>query len=153
MESRLPPTTRAGAGVRLAARFVDGLVLFIPTLVITAPISGGVQVGSPNSDTKQAIATAIAVVLAYGYFVLAESIRGTTVGKAAFGIDVRTAQGSPTVEQSAKRNSFMLLSIVPTVIGGLLSIAAAIAIAISISQDPRGQGYHDRFAGVVVDRD
>ena len=152
MES-LPRTSKAGPWIRLAARFVDGLVLLVPTLILTVPISGGFQIGSKNDDASQALATCLGALLAYGYFVISESARGTTVGKAAFGIEVRAADGKPSAAQSGKRNAFMLLAIVPGAIGGYLNLIVGIAIGVSISRDPLGRGLHDRWAGIVLDRE
>ena len=149
----LPPTSKAGAWPRLGARFVDGLVLLIPILVVTVPIAGGFQVGGSNTGLDQFVASSLGVVLSYGYFVVMETTRGATVGKAAFSIEVKAAGGKPTLAQSARRNAWMLLSIIPTTIGGLLNLGVAIALGVSINRDPAGRGFHDRFADLVLDRD
>jgi uncharacterized RDD family membrane protein YckC len=149
----LPPTNKAGPWPRFGARFVDGLVLLIPVLVVTVPIAGGFQIGTTNNGADQFVGSALGVLLSYGYFVIMEAARGSTVGKAAFSIEVRAAQGRPTAAQTARRNSWMLLSIVPGTLGGLLGLVVAVALGVSISRDPAGQGFHDRFAGVVLDRD
>jgi uncharacterized RDD family membrane protein YckC len=148
----LPPSSKAGPWPRFGARFVDGLVLVIPILVVTVPIAGGFQIGTTNNGAEQFVASALGVALSYGYFVIMEATRGSTVGKAAFSIEVRAASGRPTVEQTARRNSWMLLSIIPGTLGGLLGVVVAIALGVSISRDPAGRGFHDRFAGVVLDR-
>uniref|UniRef100_UPI001EF43E77 RDD family protein n=1 Tax=Frankia sp. CiP3 TaxID=2880971 RepID=UPI001EF43E77 len=54
--------------------------------------------------------------------------------------------GRPQIDSAAKRESFVLLGIIPF-FGSLLVLAAWIAIAITISSDPQDQGIHDRFAG------
>ncbi|MEY2467495.1 MAG: hypothetical protein QOF21_193 [Actinomycetota bacterium] len=142
---------KLGPWPRFGARLLDGLVLFIPILVITVPISGGFRVGTGNTG-KQFIATALGVLLAYAYFVLMESSRGSTIGKRALGIEVKAESGNPTTAQSARRNAWMLISIIPGSVGGLLAFAIAIAIAVSISSDPAGRGLHDRFAQVELTR-
>jgi hypothetical protein len=52
----------------------------------------------------------------------------------------------PTAQQSAIRNSWTLLNIIPFV-GGLLTIVAVIVIAVTINGSPTKQGKHDELAG------
>jgi uncharacterized RDD family membrane protein YckC len=150
MES-LPAARKADPWPRLGARLVDGLVLLVPVLLITVPISGGFRVGTGN-DGDQILATALGVLLSYAYFVVMESSGGATVGKRALRIEVRAADGKPTIAQSARRNVWMLISIIPGSLGGVLAFAIAIAIAVSIGNDPDRRGFHDRFAQVELTR-
>lgn len=95
------------------------------------------------------------MALSYLYFVVCEATRGATFGKSACHIDVATADGRrPSAAQAARRNAWMLLAIVPGTIGGFVTLAACIAVAVTISQDPAGRSLPDRFAGTIVrDRD
>ena len=52
----------------------------------------------------------------------------------------------PDFKQSAIRNSFTLLPIIPY-IGGLLAFIAYIVIAVTINGSPTKQGKHDELAG------
>ena len=52
----------------------------------------------------------------------------------------------PTVQQSAVRNAFTLLPIIPFV-GGLLGVIAILVIAVTINASPTKQGKHDELAG------
>ncbi|MEY2425161.1 MAG: hypothetical protein QOI61_733 [Actinomycetota bacterium] len=151
MES-LPSERKPGPWPRLGARIIDGFVLLIPVLLVTVPISGEFRIGTGN-DGKQVLATAIGVLLSYAYFVLMESSRGSTVGKSALGLHVTAGDSPPTIAQSARRNGWMLVSIIPGSFGGLLEFALAIAIAVSINSDPAGRGFHDRYAEVALTRD
>ena len=65
-----------------------------------------------------------------------------------FGLSVRGAGGAPkpTAVQSAIRNSWTLLPIIPLV-GGLLGFVAIIIIAVTINGSPTKQGKHDELAG------
>jgi uncharacterized RDD family membrane protein YckC len=148
----VPSGRKAGVLVRVGARLVDGLVLLVPVLVITVPIAGGIQIGTANQGVDQIAATGFAVVFSYLYFVGCETTRGATLGKQACGLEVRTAHGHPTVTQAAGRNAFMLVSVVPGSLGGVLTLIACIALAVSIAMDPGGRGFHDRWVGVTVDR-
>lgn len=144
-----PPLARVGPGRRLVARFIDGLVLILPVLLVTLAIAGDYQLGTEADDGSHVLAGVVGVLVTYAYFVVLESSRGATLGKSAMGFDLVTDRGGlPTPAQSAQRNSWMLLSLVPGTFGGLLYLVAAVAIAVTIASDPRGQGVHDRWAGV-----
>ncbi|MFC8384926.1 RDD family protein [Nocardia sp. NPDC057272] len=52
----------------------------------------------------------------------------------------------PDLVESAKRNAYMLLNLIPW-LGGLLWFIAAIGIAVTVSSSPSKQGWHDKFAG------
>lgn len=146
----VPPPTKAGPLRRLGARIIDGVVMLIPVLVVSA-VFGGVSVGG-EVDGSAFVAGVLGIGVTFAYFVLMESGRGGTVGKKALGMSVHDAAGGPiTTEQSAKRNAYMFLGIVP-VVGGLLSLAAAIGIAVTVSSDPQGRGFHDKFADALVRR-
>jgi len=144
--------TKAGAGVRCVARIIDGFVLIIPLLVISLVVSGDAVLDFSSGRRSEWTASLLGVLLAYAYFVWCESARGATVGKSVFNIVVVGPDGRPTVEQAARRNAWMLLTIIP-VLGGFLSFVAQVVIIVSIARDPRGQGVHDRYADVVVVRD
>jgi uncharacterized RDD family membrane protein YckC len=148
----LPTSEKISPWLRFGARFIDGLVLLIPVLILTLPIAGGFQIGSGNRGGKAFLAGLLGTLLSYAYFVVMESNQGSTVGKRALGIEVHSAEGKPTLEQAARRNAWMLLAVIPGGLGGLLEFGIAIAIGISIGSSPTGQGFHDRFAGVELER-
>jgi hypothetical protein len=52
----------------------------------------------------------------------------------------------PTAAQSAIRNLWTVLPIIPFV-GGLLGFVAIVVIAVTISSSPTKQGKHDELAG------
>jgi len=152
-----PPPSAPGPGAgqlvpvgpwpRLGARIIDGLVLFIPNLLLAAVLadgSTGVGVFAAGDSIAYLIATTL---LGYGYAVWLEASRGQTVGKMAVGIKAIGADGAvPSTEAAAKRNAWLLLSIVP-VLGGVISFIAAVAIGVTISNDPFKRGTHDNLAG------
>jgi hypothetical protein len=47
---------------------------------------------------------------------------------------------------SARRNAWMLLSMVP-LLGGLAQLVVVIVIGVTINSDPFKRGWHDNFAG------
>jgi uncharacterized RDD family membrane protein YckC len=87
-------------------------------------------------------------LLSFVYFVLFETTSGWTPGKRLLGLSVHGPGGAakPTAAQSAIRNAFTLLPIIPF-IGGFLGVIAIIVIAVTISSSPTKQGKHDELAG------
>ena len=87
-------------------------------------------------------------LLAFVYFVAFEVSQGWTLGKKLLGMQVYGPAGAakPTVRQSAIRNAFTLLAIIPF-LGELLVLVACIVIAATIQSSPGKQGKHDEFAG------
>jgi uncharacterized RDD family membrane protein YckC len=150
---------RAGAGRRLLARIIDGLVLLIPILVVTVPIGGGLVIGSGNDTLRSFVATSLGVAVAYAYFVVMEAEQGATVGKAALGIEVRafaelpSQRDDPSAAMAARRNLWMLLGIIPGGIGGLVLLAAAVVLGGSIWRSSSGRGVHDRWSGAILERE
>ena len=87
-------------------------------------------------------------LLMFLYFLAFESTQGWTPGKKLLGLSVHGPGGAPKpdVQQSAIRNVWTLLNIVPF-IGGLLALIAVIVIAVTINSSPTKQGKHDELAG------
>ena len=87
-------------------------------------------------------------LLMFVYFLLFETVAGWTPGKRLLGLSVRGPGGAakPTAAQSAIRNAFTLLPIIPF-IGGFLGVVAIIVIAVTIGSSPTKQGKHDELAG------
>jgi uncharacterized RDD family membrane protein YckC len=143
-----PQFQKVGPWMRLLARIIDGLVLLIPNLIISAAVGGGTTVF--QAGTRAWIASVISTALTLAYFVWLESSKGQSVGKMALSMRVVGPNGQlPTVEQALKRNAWLLLSIIP-ILGGFAGLVIAIAIAVTISNDAAGRGLHDNFAGGTV---
>jgi uncharacterized RDD family membrane protein YckC len=125
--------------IRFAARFIDGLLVGIVSWVIAAILGLSSNILATGLFTGG---------LTFAYFVALEVTQGQTLGKKIFGLSVRGPLGAPKpdAKQSAIRNSWTLLSIVPYV-GGLLSLIAMIWIAVTIEKSPTKQGKHDELAG------
>lgn len=129
----------AGLGLRFAARLIDNLIVLVFAVVVAALI------GAVHSLY---VIIAVSGLAAFVYFVAFETTRGWTPGKKLMGLRVcgPGAAPKPTVRQSAIRNAFTLLVILPFV-GGLLGLTAYILIASTIGASPNLQGMHDRWAG------
>lgn len=149
-----PPPDGAGAEgekadslIRFGGRIVDGLILLVPSLVIAAVVGGSASL-SGGSLGRAWLGSIVVTALQFAYYVVMETSQGRTLGKRALGLRVYGANGGlPTQDESMRRNAFLFLNIIPTFLGSLISLAASVAIAVTISNDSRGQGWHDKFAG------
>ena len=118
---------------------IDGVLVFILVVVLA---------GMLDSTSNIAVTGLFSGVLTFSYFVAFEVTQGWTPGKRLLGLSVHGAAGTarPTAKQSAIRNSFTLLAILPW-IGPLLALIAYVVIAVTISTSPTKQGKHDELAG------
>lgn len=139
-----PPAPQYGVqpgslGARFGARVIDGILVGLIAYLL-ALIFG--------LESNILVTGLFSGLLTFGYFVGMEVSQGWTVGKKILGLSVRGAGGAPKpdVRQSAIRNSFTLLTIIPF-IGGLLALVAYIVIAVTINSSPTKQGKHDELAG------
>lgn len=131
------PTRPAGLMVRFFARLVDGLIVMILSAVLPFVFDADIWVTGVFSGAAMFL-----------YFLAFEITVGWTPGKKVFGLSVRGPGGAakPDPKQSAIRNAFTLLPIIPF-IGGLLALIAYIVIAVTIGVSPTKQGQHDELAG------
>ena len=124
---------------RFIARFIDGVIVHIVWIILVLV-----------TDTLSSfwVTGLFSGLLTFLYFLAFESTQGWTPGKKILGLSVRGPGGAakPDVQQSAIRNSWTLLNIIPF-IGGLLTIIAVIVIAVTINSSPTKQGKHDELAG------
>ncbi len=126
-------------GIRFVARLIDGIIVAAVSWILAYLISG---------DSYVLVAGIFSGVLTFAYFVGFEVTQGWTPAKKIFGLSVHGPGGAPKpdVKQSAIRNAFTLLAIIPF-IGGLLAFIAEIVIAVTINSSPTKQGKHDELAG------
>lgn len=141
----------AGAGLRLVARILDGLIVGIPVAIVEgiAAAAGGWAVGY--------IVALILSLAGFAYFVLLESRNGATLGKRILSLrTVGPDGGLPSQQVAMRRNAFMLLGFVSALLNftfilsglvGLVTLAVFIALGVTIANDPNKQGFHDKFAG------
>jgi uncharacterized RDD family membrane protein YckC len=128
-----------GLGLRFAARLIDGLIVNVVAFGIALSI---------GSLTNYWVTGLFSGLLMFLYFLAFESTQGWTPGKKLLGLSVHGPAGAPKpdVQQSAIRNVWTLLNIIPF-IGGLLTLVAVIVIAVTINNSPTKQGKHDELAG------
>jgi uncharacterized RDD family membrane protein YckC len=128
-----------GLGVRFGARLIDGIIVAIVSWVLAFVTD------SLSSIWVTGLFTGL---LTFVYFLVFEATQGWTPGKRLLGLSVHAPGGAakPSVQQSAIRNSWTLLPIIPF-IGGLLGVVAIVVIAVTINGSPTKQGKHDELAG------
>jgi uncharacterized RDD family membrane protein YckC len=140
-----PPYGRAqqpaGLGVRFVARLIDGILVNIIAFLLSLSLFDDV-------DSWFLATSLFSGVLMFAYFVIFEVAYGSTPGKKLLRLAVHGPGGAPKpdAKQSAIRNSFVLLALVPY-LGGLLALVAYLVIAVTISSSPTKQGKHDELAG------
>lgn len=131
----------AGLGKRAVARFVDWII---------AGIIGALFFWLLGTvwDLPDWVSVLPGAGFGWLYFVLFEVSSGSTPGKKLLGLHVNGSGRAPkpSLKDSAVRNAYMLLNLIPWV-GGLLWFISAIAIAFTISSSPTKQGWHDNAAG------
>lgn len=129
-----------GLGLRFLARLIDSILVNIVAFVLSVFLL--------ERDAWFLATGLFSGVLMFGYFVLFEVTQGSTPGKKLLGLAVRGPGNAPKpdAKQSAIRNAFTLLAVVPY-IGTLLAFVAYIVIAATISASPTKQGKHDELAG------
>ena len=134
------PGRPGGLGRRFFARVIDGILVNIVAFLLSFFLF--------DRDYWFLVTGLFSGVLMFGYFVLFEVTNGASLGKKLLGLAVRGAGGAarPDVRQSAIRNSFTLLAVVPY-LGELLAFIAYVIIAVTISGSPTKQGKHDELAG------
>lgn len=123
-----------GVAPRIAARLIDAVVLLA--------VGGTLGVALSFSF----LWLGLQALLVFTYFVVLDVTLGTTLGKRVLGLRVTgPGGGTPTVGQAAAREAFTLLGAVPYA-GPVLALAAWVAILVTITSSPTGQGVHDTLA-------
>src|SRR5277367_4489140 len=102
-----PHGQAGGLGARFFARLIDGILINIVVFVLSVFLF--------DRDYWWLVTRLFSGVLMFGYFVLLEVTQGATLGKRLLGLTVHGPGGAPRPDatQSAIRNSFTLLAVVP----------------------------------------
>src|SRR5262249_4740589 len=93
-------------GIRFLARFIDGILVSIVALLLAYAL---------DSLDNYWVTGLFSGLLTFIYFVAFEVTQGWTPGKKMLGMEVRApgGAGKPTFKESAIRNAFTLLAIIP----------------------------------------
>jgi uncharacterized RDD family membrane protein YckC len=149
--------------MRFLARLIDFIILGIGVAIINAILfvgifgltsGGGFGMSMGGSYAYAALSGIVGAIIYLAYFSLLESRNGQTLGKMLLKLRTEGPDGSsPSMELALKRNFWVALgalAVIPIVgglIGGLAELAIMIVIAVTISNSPTKQGWHDTFAG------
>lgn len=135
-----------GLGIRFLARIIDGFLVGIVAAFLTSLFgSDDSFLGVPSYTL---VAGLFSGLLMFVYFVAFEVWQGWTPAKKLLGLSVRGVGGAakPDLRQSAVRNLFTLLQLIPC-LGWVLAPIAYVVIAVTINSSPTKQGKHDTLAG------
>ena len=116
---------------RVGAYALDAIVVLMPTWTVLRVLGAG-------DPLLLAIASGVVFVL-YGTF--AEALRGTTLGKYVFDLEVRTLRGPLTIRKAAARNAPKFFWYIFPLLDALLGLVG--------QGDPR-QRFSDRAIGTTV---
>jgi uncharacterized RDD family membrane protein YckC len=145
-------TRAASVGKRVGAYIIDaiGLAIVVAILLSVSQLGGGV---TAMGTGRGYVGNLITAVIFLAYFGLMEAGSGQTLGKKMLGIKAVSVDGSPLTLQAAlvRRLPFVIGSIIPTAIGGLVGFVLVLVILITaIQDDPEHRGLHDKWAGSKV---
>jgi uncharacterized RDD family membrane protein YckC len=133
-----PGQEPGGLLLRFGARIIDGIIVGIVSYAL---------IFLTDTMSNIMVTGLFTGLLTFIYFLAFEVTQGWTPGKKLLGLRVRgPGTPKPSARQSAIRNSWTLLPIIPF-IGGLLGFIAIIVIAVTINGSPTKQGKHDELAG------
>lgn len=147
-----PGGRAASVGKRVGAYIVDaiGLGIVVGLVLYFTGLGGGLA----GMGTGQGyVANLLSAVAVLAYFGLMEAGSGQTIAKKMFGIKAVAANGGALTLQSAvvRRLPFVVGSLIPTSLGGLVQFVLVLAILITAIQDePDNRGIHDKWAGTRV---
>lgn len=147
--NNLVPNPRPGAGRRLVATLIDGVIIGIISSIILSLFG----VGSTDLDTGSILSTSLVMVILWLIARVGSEVAwGATPGKRLLGMKVVTADGSnPDAVSSLKRNSWYAAMIIP-MLGGLIVFGLQIFIGVGISKDPEKRSWFDKFGDLSVIR-
>lgn len=145
----------AEPGKRIVARFIDGIIWFIISLVSSLVIAGGsIFSGDQPGFASSAIAGLVGGALIVAYETLMVGSRGATVGKLALGTKVVNQDGSPADINTGLRRmylyiAFIFINMIP-IIGGLLFLVVAIVGLVFLFTDDKKQTPWDKIGNTLV---
>lgn len=140
--------TAADLGQRLLAKLIDFVILWVVGFIVFVSLLSMAMFGGGGFGGGTLLSGVLWIALYLAYFIAMEMTTGQTVGKMVLKLRVQgSSGGNPSFEEALKRNAWMIPGIVP-VIGGLVTLAAAIFILVTINNNTATrQGWHDEFAG------
>jgi len=144
--------TVSSAGKRMGARVIDGIILIIVTVIISAILGGGAGLTSTEVNGTVIVAGILGAIFQFLWDALFISKMGGTPGKLMLGmevVDVNTGQSPPEDPAGWKRAANRLLGIIP-LLGGLVAFIIAVVSLVYLFTDDQRRTVMDRFGGTLV---
>jgi len=143
--------------MRLLARIIDVVIVWILSLIVLIPI--GIGAGVTNSNIgigAYLIGQIIVVALVVGYEIFLVGTRGQTVGKMLLGLKIVTRDGTPVDYNVAiKRHmpsivgrAVYIIPIIGWLIGPLILLGVAIANTAMVFQN--NESLYDKLGNTMV---
>lgn len=147
--NRMVPNDRPGAGRRLGATLIDGVIIALISTAITSLVG----VDSADISAGSMFTTSLVMIIVWLLARVGSEVAwGASPGKRILGMKVVTADGSnPDAVASLKRNSWIISQIIPF-IGGLVQIGLMIFIGVRIANDPEKRSWFDKLGDLSVVR-
>lgn len=130
-----PAGNLAEPGMRVLARIIDWVVMFVVAIIIAIPAGIGIMGAGGDASTGLSIGLGLVVAaIGIAYEVLLTANRGQTLGKMAVGIKIERLDGQPMDLQSAATRyspsiAIAIVGIFPII--GLLAGLASFVLAIA----------------------
>ena len=136
-----------GAGIRLGARILDGIIVGVPAVLIALAIIDSDDITSGTNFGFALIGLLIGIAYEVGFVGTA----GATPGKMILGLKVIGEDGNspPSWNAAFMRWLPAAVNIIPG-LGGLLSLVLAIASGVMISNDDQNRSVQDRVGKTFV---
>jgi uncharacterized RDD family membrane protein YckC len=149
-----PAIPLASSGMRILARFIDGIIVGIAGFIISAILGAGSAFGRSDDVSTGVwyLAIVLGVAISWFYDAFLTSKMGGTPMKKAFGMRVvDAASGSPVSLQQATMRWVVpgALSLVP-ILGGLISLVVFIVSLVFLFSDKMRQTVSDKIGKTVV---
>ncbi len=146
----------ANPGMRIVARFIDGLIMGVASFVIGLFFGlGSIGLGGDYSFGAVVIVSVLSAAIYFGYEYLMLNSSGATLGKMVFGFKVIREDGQPLDSNSVTMRAgvwgvvTLVANVVP-VLGSLLSLVFIVTCIVFLFSKPRHQDVPDLVAKTVV---
>ncbi len=148
--------TLANPGLRIVARFIDGLIMGLASFLIGLIFGlGSIGLTGDYSFGAVAIVSVLSAAVYFGYEYLMLSSSSATLGKMAFGFKVLREDGQPLDSNSITMRAgvwggvTLVANLIP-ILGSLVSLVFIVTCVVFLFSKPRHQDVPDLVAKTVV---
>ncbi len=148
--------TLANPGMRIVARFIDGLLMGLASFIIGLIFGlGTIGLGGDYSFGAVVVVSVLSAAIYFGYEYLMLNSSSATLGKMAFGFKVIREDGQPLDSNSVTMRAgvwgvvTLVANVVP-ILGSLISLVFIVTCIVFLFSKPRHQDVPDLVAKTVV---